>query len=59
MSEPVRPADAIELANASFWAPPSLDDLLRDVEPVASLDEFAIEDLTDDEWEAFCSAISE
>ena len=59
MSESVRPADAIELANASFWTPAALDELLRDVEPIDSLDEFAIGDLSDEEWEAFCSAISE
>lgn len=59
MTEPLRPADSIDFANASFWEPPSLEQLLRGVEPVESLDEFAIDDITDEEWEAFCSAISE
>jgi hypothetical protein len=52
MSEPVRPSNETENANASFWAPPSLDELLRDVEPGFSLNQFEIEDLTDQEWEA-------
>jgi hypothetical protein len=59
MPEPVKPHDEIESANASFWAPVALDDLLQDVQPLLSLDEFAIDDLTDEEWEAFCSAINE
>lgn len=59
MSEPVCRHDEIEGANASFWCPVSLDHLLLDVEPVSSLDEFAIDDLTDEEWERFCSAINE
>lgn len=59
MSEHARPADHVEVANAAFWAPPSLEQLLREVEPVKSFDQFAIDDLTDNEWEAFCSAVSE
>jgi hypothetical protein len=59
MTKSARPADAIESANASFWKPVPLDEFLRDVDQIDSVDEFAIDDLTNNEWEAFWSAISE
>ena len=35
----------------------SVEDLLRDLRPAPSLEETAISDLTDEEWDAFSTAI--
>lgn len=59
MSEPVPTPDAIEQANALFWNPPTLEELVADLEPLRSDESFDIPDLTDEEWEEFLAALHE
>ncbi|MEW6153475.1 MAG: hypothetical protein AB1673_05725 [Actinomycetota bacterium] len=59
MSEPTPTPDTIERANALFWSPPSLDELMVDVAPLSEDESFEIEGLTDDEWQAFVDALDE
>ncbi len=59
MSEPVPTPDAIEQANALFWNPPTLEELVADLEPLRSDESFDIADMTDEEWEEFLAALHE
>ena len=59
MSEPVPTPDAIEQANSLFWNPPTLEELVADLEPLRSDESFDIPDLTDEEWEEFLAALHE
>lgn len=59
MPEPAANNDVIERANALFWNPPSLDELMADVPPLDPGEHFDIPDLTDEEWEAFELALAE
>ena len=59
MSEPVPTPDPIEQANALFWNPPTLEELVADLEPLRSDESFDIPDLTDEEWEEFLAALHE
>jgi hypothetical protein len=59
MPDPAPKPDAIEQANAVFWNPPTLEELMADVPPLTSMDDLAIPDLTDEEWEAFVAALNE
>jgi hypothetical protein len=51
--------DAIEQANALFWKPPALDEVMADVAPITSWDALDIPDLTDEERETFAAALDE
>jgi len=51
--------DAIDQASASFWNPPSLDELMAEVAPLAADEDFSIEDMTEQEWEVFADALNE
>ncbi|MGH9226771.1 MAG: hypothetical protein ACRD2W_23960 [Acidimicrobiales bacterium] len=51
--------DAIDRASASFWNPPSLDQLMADVAPLSADEDFSIGDLTEQEWEVFADALHE
>lgn len=59
MPEPAANHDLIERANALFWNPPSLDELMADVAPLGPGETFDIPDLTDEEWEAFVAALEQ
>ena len=59
MSEPVPTPGAIEQANALFCNPPTLEELVADLEPLRSDESFDIPDLTDEEWEEFLAALHE
>ena len=59
MSESSPAPDAIDQASASFWNPPSLDELMADVAPFSADEDFSIEDLTEQEWEVFAHALHE
>ena len=59
MSEPTASTDAVDRANAAFWAPADLDTLLTGAEPLREDESVAIPDLTDTEWEAFARALDE
>ena len=57
MSEWKRAPDVIDQASASFWNSPSLDELMADVPPLSADEDYSIEDITDQEWEAFADAL--
>lgn len=59
MSESSPVPDAIDRASASFWNPPSLDQLMADVAPLSADEDFSIGDLTEQEWEVFADALHE
>ena len=42
-----------------FWRKHEVADLFAKVEPLAEDESFAIEDLTDDEWDRFWAAVQE
>jgi hypothetical protein len=46
--------DRIGRANAQFWNPPSLEELMADVAPLEADEHFDIPDLTDEEWDFVC-----
>jgi hypothetical protein len=59
MPEPAASNDQIEWANAQFWAPPSLEELMADVAPLDPDEHFDIPDVTDEEWDLFVAALNE
>jgi hypothetical protein len=59
MPEPAASNDQIERANAQFWTPPSLEDLMADVAPLEADEHFDIPDVTDEEWDVFVAALDE
>lgn len=59
MPEPDASHDVIEEANALFWNPPSLDELMAGIAPLAADESFEIEDMTDEEWQVFVDALDE
>jgi hypothetical protein len=46
MPEPAASTDHIERANAQFWSPPSLEELMADVPPLDPDEHFDIPDWT-------------
>ena len=59
MSQPEWTTDVIDQANALFWNPPPLDELMADVAPVSDDERSEIEDVTDEEWQAFTHAVED
>lgn len=59
VSESSPAPDPIDQASALFWNPPSLDELMADVAPLAADEDLSIADLTDQEWEVFVDALQE
>lgn len=59
MPEPEANHDVIEEANALFWNPPSLDELMAGIAPLGADESFEIEDMTDEEWQVFVDALDE
>jgi hypothetical protein len=59
MLESAASHDQIERANAQFWSPRSLQELMAEVAPLAPEEHFNIPDLSDEEWEAFVAALDE
>jgi hypothetical protein len=59
MSEPAPKPDAIDEANAKFWKPRTLDELMAGVPVLESWDQLDIPDLTDEEREAFAAALAD
>lgn len=59
MNEPLRELDDLDVDNAAFWLERDLADLIVSVKPYEDSKEFAIDDLTDDEWDRFVSALNE
>jgi hypothetical protein len=59
MSEPAsQTQDEIELATASLRGPePTVDQLMAGIEPIRSMDQLDIPDLTDGERDAFAAAL--
>lgn len=59
MSDPAHKLDAIDEANARFWRPRTLEELMAGKKPIKSWDDLDIPDLTDEEREAFAKALDE
>jgi hypothetical protein len=59
MPESAATNDYIERANAQFWTPPSLEELMADVAPLEADERFDIPDVTDEEWDVFVAALDE
>lgn len=59
MPDPAAKPDAIEQANALFWSPPTLEELVADLEPLSPDESFDIPDMTDEEWDEFIAALHE
>lgn len=59
MPEPATSNDHIEQANALFWNPPSLEEMMADVAPLDPDEHFDIPDLSDEEWDVFVTALDE
>ena len=51
--------DAIDDADAVFRNPPTLAELVADLEPLRSDESFDIPDMTDEEWAEFVAALHE
>ncbi len=49
----------IEQADALFWNPPTLEELVANLEPLRPDESFDIPDMTDEEWEEFVAALHE
>jgi hypothetical protein len=59
VNEPARQPDDLDVDAAAFWLDTDLETMLANVKPYEGPDEFAIADLTDDEWDRFVAALSE
>jgi hypothetical protein len=59
MNEPVAKAQDLELDAATFWLDTDLENLLVDIKPYEGPQDYAIDDLTDDEWDRFVAALNE
>jgi hypothetical protein len=59
VSESSPAPDAIDQASALFWNAPSLDELMADIAPLSADEDFSIEDLTEQEWKVFATALHE
>jgi hypothetical protein len=59
MPDPAPEPDQIDEAIARAWKPRTLDELMVGVPVITSLDQLAIPNLTDEEWEAFEAALKD
>jgi hypothetical protein len=59
MNEPLAEAQDLELDSAAFWLDTDLESLIADVKPYEGPEDYAIDDLTDDEWDRFVAALNE
>ena len=59
MPDPASKPDQIDEAIARAWKPRTVDELMAGVPVITSLDQLAIPDLSDEEWEAFEAALKD
>ncbi|MEU4193227.1 hypothetical protein AB0E69_15125 [Kribbella sp. NPDC026611] len=59
MSEPTSASAALAHADAGFWRPEDLMQILAGSEPLREDESFELSDLSDDEWDRFIQAIHE
>ena len=59
MSDPAPKRDQIDEANARFWKPQTLEELMEGVPVFTSWDQLDIPDLTDEERKAFAAALAD
>lgn len=52
-------SDVIDQADARFRTPPTLDELMAGVPVITSVDDLAIRDVSDEEWDAFQAALKD
>lgn len=53
------PTPSLLLASTGFWLNADIESMLATVRPYEGPDEWVIEDLTDEEWDRFVSALRE
>ena len=58
MSEVARHQN-LDAGTAAFWRADDFDTVVASARPYEGPDEFAIDDLTDDEWDRFIAALDE
>ncbi len=51
--------DDADFSATGFWLDADLESMLATVQPYEGTGEFAIEDLTDEEWDGFVAALRE
>ena len=59
MEDRAHKRDEIDQADARFRRPRTLDELMAGVHVITSVDDLAIPELTDEEWEAFQVALKD
>jgi hypothetical protein len=59
MPDPAPKSDEIDDANARFWKPQTLEELMAGKKPFTSWDDLDIPDLTDEERDAFAAALAD
>jgi hypothetical protein len=59
MEDRAHKPDAIDRADLAFSNPPTLEELVADLEPLRADESFDIPDMTDEEWEEFVAALHE
>jgi len=59
VDEPARQSEDLDVAAPTFWQDTDLEAMLATVKPYDGAGEFAIEDLTDDQWNRFAAALRE
>ena len=52
-------SDEADVSGKGFWLDEDLEAMLAPVQPYEGAGEFAIEDLTDEEWDRFVAALRE
>ena len=55
----VKEPDDADVPATGFWLDADLESMLATVQPYEGASEFAIEDLTDEEWDRFVAALRE
>lgn len=57
MAQPKPDKDLLDIATEAYWSPSTLNEQLSHVKPWTEQENFAIPDLTDQEWETFAKAL--
>ena len=55
----MKDSDDADVSATRFWLDADLESMFAAVQPYEGAGEFAIEDLTDEEWDRFVAALSE
>lgn len=55
--QPMHVPDGMDRATELFWNPPSLEGQMAHVQPWSGNQQFVIDDLAPEEWDAFTTAL--